>query len=241
MDTSPRVIARRILKWSEEHPRWMPWKETKDPYKIWLSEIILQQTQVSQGIPYYERFTKHFPDVETLAAASEDEVLKEWQGLGYNSRARHLHYAAKIIVNEYRGRFPQTYAEIRALKGIGDYTAAAIASFAYGFPTPVLDSNVIRVVCRIFGIEDLVGSKDAQHQIYVLLREMMHGHDPALFNQAMMNFGAMQCVARVPACNACLLSSRCAAFHQRDRRSAPSQKSKAGETATLLSLLPAPQ
>ena len=207
-----REAALAIVEWSEANNRNLPWKKTKDPYKIWISEVILQQTQVSQGIPYYRRFIKAFPNIQRLAEASEDEVLRLWQGLGYNSRARHLHTAAKTIVRDHQGRFPRSYEEIRSLKGIGDYTAAAIASFAYGLPTPVLDSNVIRVVSRLYGIAGYSGERNTRAEMLAILERMIEREDPAVFNQAMMDFGALQCTARSPDCNDCPVGDRCVAM-----------------------------
>jgi A/G-specific adenine glycosylase len=211
MGATERSLARDLIAWAEDHPRPMPWKRTKDPYKIWLSEIILQQTQVAQGIPYYKEFIRKFPTVRHLAKASEDEVLRAWQGLGYNSRARNLHHAARTIVTEYSGVFPTNYDEILALKGVGEYTAAAVASFAFGHPTPVLDSNVIRVVSRVFGIAGLATDKSVRQTMYRQLESMLVGQDPAVFNQSMMNFGATHCTARKPACNLCPVSDLCIA------------------------------
>jgi A/G-specific adenine glycosylase len=184
MGATERSLARDLIAWAEDHPRPMPWKRTKDPYKIWLSEIILQQTQVAQGIPYYKEFIRKFPTVRHLAKASEDEVLRAWQGLGYNSRARNLHHAARTIVTEYSGVFPTNYDEILALKGVGEYTAAAVASFAFGHPTPVLDSNVIRVVSRVFGIAGLATDKSVRQTMYRQLESMLVGQDPAVFLRA---------------------------------------------------------
>lgn len=190
----------------------MPWNNTSDPYKIWISEIILQQTQVAQGLPYYQAFVRRFPNVKKLAKASEDEVLRLWQGLGYNSRARNMHATARVIVKDFDGVFPSNYAQIRALKGIGEYTAAAIASFAFQHPTPVLDSNVIRVLCRIEGISEDPAKRATRTRLYALLDKMIKEADPGQFNQAMMNFGALQCKARRPDCSSCVLSRHCVAF-----------------------------
>lgn len=212
MDISVRRLAHVIINWSEENPRSMPWKQTADPYKIWISEIILQQTQVAQGTAYYHAFIRRFPTVRHLAKASEDAVLSTWQGLGYNSRARHLHAAARMIANDLKGQFPQSYDEILALKGVGEYTAAAIASFAFGLPTPVLDTNVIRVLCRVRGIADDPSKRSTREGLYAILSTMIKDVDPGQFNQAMMNFGAMQCKARNPDCETCVLAKSCVAF-----------------------------
>lgn len=231
MDISSRGFARYIIEWSDEHPRPMPWTETSDPYKIWLSEIILQQTQVSQGLPFYLAFVRHFPTVRHLAKASEDEVLRLWQGLGYNSRARNMRAAARTIVNEFNSVFPDTYEKIRTLKGVGDYTAAAIASFAFGASTPVLDSNVIRILCRVRGISGDPAKRETRVEFYALLEKMIRGNDPALFNQAMMNFGAMQCTPRKPDCATCVLSKYCVAFRDGLVEELPLRKRKVQKKA----------
>lgn len=212
MDISVGRLAQVIINWSQEHPRSMPWKQTSDPYKIWVSEIILQQTQVAQGTAYYHAFLRRFPTVKHLANATEDEVLSTWQGLGYNSRARYLHAASRTIVRDLKGRFPRSYDEILALKGVGEYTAAAIASFAFGLPTPVLDTNVIRVLCRVKGIASDPSKRETRDGLYKMLNSMIRDVDPAQFNQAMMNFGAIQCKARNPDCDSCVLAKSCVAF-----------------------------
>lgn len=190
----------------------MPWKNTSDPYLIWLSEIILQQTQVAQGWSYYEKFVRHYPTVYDLASASESDILKDWQGLGYNSRARNLHYSAKLIVNDYEGVFPNTYEKILKLKGVGPYTAAAIASFAFGLSYPVVDGNVKRVFARYFGIKDSIDLPKTHREIERIGQMMIENLDPAQFNQAIMNFGALQCVPKSPSCETCPLSESCYAF-----------------------------
>src|SRR5690606_26691534 len=214
MSTSRRRLAERILDWAHGHPRDLPWKESKDPYRIWIAEIMHQQTQVSQGIRYYKTFLNRFPTVSALAEAPEDEVLRMWQGLGYNSRARHLHQAAQTIVREFHGKFPSTYEEIAGLKGVGAYTAAAIASFAFGLPTPVLDSNVIRVLARVFGIDKPPASRSTREEMLTVLKDMLGTGDPAEFNQAMMDFGALQCRPRNPECPDCVLRRHCVAFQE---------------------------
>jgi A/G-specific adenine glycosylase len=198
-----------LLTWYQENGRDLPWRATKDPYKIWLSEIILQQTRVEQGLAYYLRFTEAFPAVDLLASASEDEVLRLWQGLGYYSRARNLHYAAQQIVS--MGGFPATYSEIRSLKGIGDYTAAAIASFAYGLPHAVVDGNVYRVLSRFFAINTPIDSTAGKRQFATLAQEILPPRHAALHNQAMMDLGAMVCTPRAPQCSVCPLVGACLA------------------------------
>ncbi len=201
-----------IIKWYNKHQRMLPWRQTKDAYKIWLSEIILQQTRVQQGLPYYQKFIKHFPNVELLANAEEDTVLHLWQGLGYYSRARNMHYSAKAIMEKHHGAFPSNYKEIRSLKGVGDYTAAAIASFAFGLPYVAIDGNVMRVVSRLFGIEEDIQINSTKKNITAIAQQMMGSSDPALFNQSMMEFGALQCTAASPNCLNCPLQEDCFAL-----------------------------
>ncbi len=202
-----------LLTWYFENPRSLPWKKTDDPYKIWLSEIILQQTQIIQGIPYYEHFVNKYPTVCDLAEASEAEVLKDWQGLGYNSRARNLRKAAIMVCEEHHGCFPETYNDLITLSGIGPYTAAAIASFAFGEQVPVIDANVIRILCRYLGIEEVPAGRAVRMQMESVLNEAMTGADPAEFNQAIMNFGGLQCTPKSPDCSICPLSEGCFAYN----------------------------
>ena len=205
-----------LLEWFREHGRALPWRETHDPYAVWLSEIILQQTQVKQGWAYWERFMRRWPTVEELAAASEDEVLREWQGLGYYSRARNLHTAAKQIVA--LGAFPTTIDGLRKLKGVGDYTAAAIGSIAFGLPAAVVDGNVYRVLARHFGIETPINTTEGKKEFAALAQELLlpalnkEGQGADLFNQAMMDFGATQCTPSSPHCLKCPLQETCVAF-----------------------------
>lgn len=196
-----------LIKWYEENKRNLPWRDTIDPYAIWISEIILQQTRVAQGYDYYLRFMKRFPDVKTLADAEEDEVLKYWQGLGYYSRARNLHAAAKSMC----GEFPKTYEGVRALKGVGDYTAAAICSISYGLPYAVVDGNVYRVLSRYFGIETPIDSTEGKKLYAALANELLDKQQPALFNQAIMDFGAIQCTPLSPKCMFCPFVETCVA------------------------------
>lgn len=207
-----RIICTKLLDWYKLHKRDLPWRETQNPYKIWLSEIILQQTRVNQGLDYYYRFIERFPDIETLAEAEEQEVLKYWQGLGYYSRARNLHFTAKKIKNEYEGKFPTSYQEILSLKGIGEYTAAAIASFAYNLPYPAVDGNVFRVISRLFGIKEAIDTGKGKKQFTEIARQLMDNENPGLFNQAMMEFGALQCVPASPDCIICPLQEHCFAY-----------------------------
>ena len=193
----------------------MPWKKTRDAYKIWLSEVILQQTRVEQGTPYYRKLIKCFPTVKHLANADEDEVMKVWQGLGYYTRARNLHAAAKQIKNEYAGEFPSSYEEILRLKGVGAYTAAAISSFAFDLPHAVVDGNVFRVLSRVFGVSEPVDSAEGKKVFTALANGLLDKKNPAMYNQAIMNFGAMICLPANPACQACIFRRGCFAFtHQ---------------------------
>ncbi len=202
------IFAQNIEQWYEENQRKLPWRQTQDPYRIWISEIILQQTRVAQGYPYYMRFIERFPDVEALAMAEEDDVLLYWQGLGYYTRARNLHKAAKLIAQQ--GGFPTEYSDIRALPGIGDYTAAAIASFAFGLPYAVLDGNVYRVLSRYLGEDTPINTTKGKKLFRALADEMLDKQQPALYNQSIMDFGAQQCMP-VPRCVDCPLMETCTA------------------------------
>lgn len=201
-------FSNTIEKWYQEYKRELPWRESADPYVIWISEIILQQTRVVQGYDYFMRFMKRFPDVATLAQADEDEVMKYWQGLGYYSRARNLHAAAKSM----NGVFPKTYPEVRALKGVGDYTAAAICSFAYNMPYAVVDGNVYRVLSRYLGIDTPIDSTEGKKLFAAVANELLDKKNPALYNQAIMDFGAIQCSPQSPNCMFCPLASGCSAL-----------------------------
>ncbi len=199
----------------------MPWRNTKDPYRIWLSEIILQQTRVAQGLPYYERFIEAFPTVQDLAAASEEEVLKLWQGLGYYSRGRNLHFTAQYITNELQGVFPNTYKELLKLKGVGDYTASAIASICFNRPTAVVDGNVYRVLSRVYGIDTPINSTQGIKEFKALAQELIDTNQPANFNQAIMEFGAIQCKPQNPYCLHCVFQEECVAFRQNKIKELP--------------------
>ncbi len=201
-----------IQNWFQEQGRSLPWRQTKDPYKIWISEIILQQTRVVQGWEYYERFVTRFPDVCSLADAPEDEVLRMWQGLGYYSRARNLHAAARMVVES--GAFPSTRETLLALPGVGEYTAAAIGSIAYDLPLAVLDGNVYRVLSRYFAIETPIDTTEGCKQFRALADEMLDSNHPGMYNQAIMDFGALQCVPQHPDCAVCPLREGCLAFSQ---------------------------
>lgn len=202
------VFSRVLLDWYAEHRRELPWRETKDPYRIWISEIILQQTRVAQGYEYFLRFVERFPDLAALAEADEDEVMKYWQGLGYYSRARNLHAAARSM----NGAFPRTYEGVRALKGVGDYTAAAICSIAYDMPYAVVDGNVYRVLSRYFGVEVPIDSVQGKKLFASLAQEMLDEKHAALYNQAIMDFGAIQCTPQSPSCMFCPLADSCSAL-----------------------------
>ena len=208
-----------ILEWFRENGRVLPWRETRDPYAIWLSEIILQQTRIEQGKPYWERFMKRWPTVEALAQASEDEVLREWQGLGYYSRARNLHEAAKQIVE--MGGFPQTLEGIKRLKGVGDYTAAAIGSIAFNLPAAVVDGNVYRVLARHYGIETPINTTEGKKEFTALANSLLPANEASAFNQAMMDFGAIQCTPVNPQCTVCPLQETCVALHDGKTASLP--------------------
>lgn len=200
----------QITDWYRQNARILPWRSTTDPYFIWLSEVILQQTRVDQGLNYYLRFTETFPKITDLANAEEDQVLKVWQGLGYYSRARNLHKTAKIVQENYHGEFPNNYNEIIALKGIGPYTAAAIASFAFNLPHAVVDGNVYRVLSRYFGIDTPIDSTEGKKIFQSLADELIPKDQPALFNQAIMEFGAIYCTPNNPPCENCILLDTCA-------------------------------
>jgi len=205
-----------ILHWFRENGRALPWRETRDPYAIWLSEVILQQTRIEQGRPYWERFMHRWPTVADLAQATEDEVLREWQGLGYYSRARNLHHAAKQIVA--MGGFPQTLEGIRSLKGVGDYTAAAIGSFAFGLPAAVVDGNVYRVLARHYGIVTPINTTAGKKEFAALAQSLLPSSADEMlvgsYNQAMMDFGALQCTPQSPQCLSCPLQESCVAFRE---------------------------
>ena len=208
------IFSLKILLWYQKNKRNLPWRKTKDPYRIWLSEIILQQTRVAQGLPYYERFIERFPTVRDLANAQENEVLKLWQGLGYYSRARNLHATAKIVVNEYKGEFPKTYKGLLKLKGVGDYTASAIASICFDIPEPVVDGNVYRVLARYYGVDIPINSSKGTRYFKELARKVMNTEQIRDYNQAIMEFGAIQCAPKNPDCTGCPLNDGCLALQQ---------------------------
>ena len=214
-----------LIKWYRQHKRDLPWRNITDPYKIWLSEIILQQTRVDQGMPYYLRFIDHYPTVNDLAKAHEEEVLKLWQGLGYYSRARNLHTTAKYIANELNGVFPNTYEDLLKLKGIGEYTAAAIASFSYQLPYPVIDGNVYRVLSRIFNVVTPIDTGTGKKQFKELAATLIDKSNPGEYNQAIMEFGALYCKPQSPNCEHCVFNIHCMA-HAKNKANELPVKSK---------------
>jgi A/G-specific adenine glycosylase len=205
-------ISGKLISWYKKNKRDLPWRNINDPYKIWLSEIILQQTQVVQGLNYYIKFTETFPTVIDLANAPEDKVMRLWQGLGYYSRARNLHAASKIIKTNHKGKFPNTFESIKELKGVGDYTAAAISSFAFGLPHAVVDGNVYRVLSRLFNIDTPINSTKGKKDFQFLADELLNKKQPALHNSAIMEFGALWCKPKNPKCEECPLQENCMAF-----------------------------
>ncbi|MCD7898642.1 MAG: A/G-specific adenine glycosylase [Bacteroides sp.] len=215
-------FTKALITWYSEHKRELPWRETTDPYTIWISEIILQQTRVAQGYNYFLRFIRRFPDVMSLAEANEDEVMKYWEGLGYYSRARNLHTAAKSM----NGIFPDTYEGVLALKGVGEYTAAAICSIAYGMPYAVVDGNVYRVLARYLGIDTPIDSTKGKKTFAALAQELLDKKQPALYNQAIMDFGAIQCTPQSPNCLFCPLTDSCSALREGKVNQLPVKQNK---------------
>ena len=205
-------FSSKLVSWYQNNKRDLPWRNTVNPYYIWLSEIILQQTRVLQGTPYYLAFLKAFPTIEDLANASEDKVLKMWQGLGYYSRARNLHFTAKDIVNNFGGEFPNDYKQVLKLKGVGVYTAAAITSFAFDMPYAVVDGNVIRVLSRVFGVSIPFDTSAGKKEFQQLAQELLIEKDAAIYNQAIMEFGAIQCKPKSPNCSRCPMQDFCIAY-----------------------------
>ena len=219
-------FSKQLINWYLQNKRDLPWRETQNPYLIWLSEIMLQQTRVAQGTPYFLSFTAAFPTVFDLAAANEEQVLKLWQGLGYYSRARNLHFTAQYIYNELNGVFPKSYAEIIKLKGIGPYTAAAIASFAHKEPVAVVDGNVFRVLARFFGIHDDIAITKTRAVFQNLANELISTKHPDLFNHAIMDFGATVCLPANPKCSICIFNENCFAFLKNEVAQLPVKNKK---------------
>jgi A/G-specific adenine glycosylase len=206
------TLRAKLQDWYKWNKRDLPWRDTRDPYHIWLSEIILQQTRVNQGLPYYKKFITNYPDIRALAEASQEEVLKDWEGLGYYSRARNMHASAKQLLAEFKGEFPSTLSEIKSLKGIGDYTAAAIGSFAFDITAAVVDGNVYRVLSRIFGEETAINSSKGRKLFQKLADEFIDPEEAATHNQAIMEFGALYCVPKSPSCSDCIFNQECIAY-----------------------------
>jgi len=214
-------VIQTLSRWYNLESRDLPWRHTNDPYKIWISEVILQQTRVAQGIGYYERFIVAMPNVSALSEASEQEVLKLWQGLGYYSRARNLHASAKQVMDEFHGVFPSNYTDILRLRGVGKYTAAAIASFAFGEKVPAIDGNVKRVGARLFGLYDAIHTSAFEKSLFSLLFDAIQGADPNIFNQAMIEVGATICLPQNPRCEICPLAEVCVAHLQQLQKQIP--------------------
>jgi A/G-specific adenine glycosylase len=208
------TFTRILLEWYNGNARDLPWRKTRDPYRIWISEIILQQTRIGQGLGYYERFISRFQGIEDLANAGEEEVLKVWQGLGYYTRARNLHAAARQIMNIHGGKFPDRHEEVIRLKGIGEYTAAAVLSIAFGQPYPVVDGNVLRFISRHFGIHDRVDLSAGKKNVLEVMLQHIGKNEPGVFNQAVMEFGALLCVPGKPDCQHCPFRKSCHAFRE---------------------------
>lgn len=226
MNKKHTFFTNHLMEWFAQNHRPLPWKGEKNPYFVWLSEIILQQTRVEQGLPYFERFCAKYPTVEDLANAPEDEVMKLWEGLGYYSRARNLHFSAKLIANEFGGEFPSTYEDILKLKGVGTYTAAAIASFAYDLPHAVVDGNVYRVLSRFFGISTAIDSTAGKKEFAKLAQQLIDEKRPADYNQAIMDFGATHCMPANPKCKNCPMASQCFAFQNGKIKDLPFKEKK---------------
>lgn len=207
-----RYFSEKVVKWYKENHRNLPWRNSRDPYRIWLSEIILQQTRVAQGLPYYLRFVEKYPNVSLLAKAPEQEVLRLWQGLGYYTRARNLHRCAITVSKEHHGKFPESFEGLRQLPGIGDYTAAAIASIAHQEPVAVVDGNVFRVLARLFGISTAINSTEGKKEFTKIANEILDVKAPDTHNQAMMEFGALLCTPKNPLCGECPLQTACKAY-----------------------------
>lgn len=230
-------FSNSLIHWYLQNKRDLPWRNTTNPYHIWLSEIMLQQTRVAQGLPYFLAFTEAFPTVFDLANANEEQVLKLWQGFGYYSRARNLHATAKYIANELNGEFPNKYKDLIRLKGVGEYTAAAIASFSYNEPVAVVDGNVFRVLSRYFNIDSDISDGKTKKEFQNLAQEVLPLDNPALFNQAIMEFGALQCVPKNPDCNSCVLNSSCAALQHKKVAQLPVKSKKTKVTNKFFNYL----
>lgn len=230
-------FSNSLIKWYLQNKRDLPWRYTVNPYPIWLSEIMLQQTRVAQGLPYFMAFMETFPTIFDLANAEEEQVLKLWQGLGYYSRARNLHATAKYIATELKGDFPPNYNQLLQLKGVGEYTAAAIASFAYNEPVAVVDGNVFRVLSRYFNMDNDISDGKTKKEFQILAQELLPNDKAALFNQAIMEFGALQCVPKNPDCENCILSSSCAGLQHKKVNILPVKSKKTKVTNKFFNYL----
>ena len=206
------IFSKKLMNWYDTNSRDLPWRKTKEPYKIWLSEIILQQTRIDQGTPYYTKFVEEFPTVFDLAKSKEEDIYKLWQGLGYYSRAKNLHFTAKHVVKNYNGVFPKSYNELKSFKGIGDYTASAIVSICFDLPEAVVDGNVFRFLGRYFGIKASINSTKGYNLFKNKANKLIKGHSPGNFNQAMMDFGSIYCKPKSPNCPKCIFSKKCKAL-----------------------------
>ena len=220
------IFSKTLMSWYKINSRSLPWRATKDPYKIWLSEIILQQTKIKQGLPYYKKFIKSFPTIFDLARSKEENIYKMWQGLGYYSRAQNLHLTANRIVNEYDGTFPNSHDELKGLRGIGDYTASAIASICFDIPEAVVDGNVFRFLSRFYGIKTPIDSKKGFDTFKIKANKLMKGHSPGDFNQALMDFGSICCKPLSPSCKNCVFSKKCYAHKNKKVEFYPIKKGK---------------
>lgn len=228
------TFQNELINWYQSNKRDLPWRHTKDAYTIWLSEIILQQTRVEQGLPYFNKFLENFPTVQDFAAATETKVLKLWQGLGYYSRGRNMHATAQIVVKNFNGIFPSLHDDLLKLKGIGEYTAAAISSFSSGEARAVVDGNVFRVLARYFGISTAINSPAGKKTFFALANELLYQEDPALYNQAIMEFGAIQCKPKSPNCNICPLNQSCYALKNNLVNTLPVKIKKAAQKHRFL-------
>ncbi|NEU69014.1 A/G-specific adenine glycosylase [Spirosoma agri] len=228
LNDNESVFVLSLERWYEYHKRDLPWRHTRDPYYIWLSEVILQQTRVAQGKPYYERFVSTYPTIHDMARADERELLRLWQGLGYYSRARNLHQTARYVTDQLDGKFPDTYHDLLKMKGIGVYTAAAVASFAFGERVPVVDGNVYRVLARMFGIQEDITTTGAKKTFAALAtRLIQRADDPATYNQSIMEFGAIQCTPVAPDCLLCPVQQHCVAYLTGQQHRLPVKAKKA--------------
>lgn len=230
-------FSKSVLNWYNFHKRDLPWRNTKNPYLIWVSEIILQQTRVEQGLPYYYKFTELFPDVASLAKASEEQVLKVWEGLGYYTRARNMHHTAQLVMEKFDGRFPSDSVSLRQLKGIGSYTAAAIASVCNNEPIAAIDANVVRVLSRYFGVLENAGTAALMRSIGKLSEQLVPENAPGDYNQAVMDFGAMVCTPARPACDTCLMTGSCYAFNNKMTGVLPAKKKSVKRKERFLNYL----